>query len=132
MKLKLLERIETWALAKLQRAGLTKERQIALTRKGGTLDQWTRALLVCLGLTVALFAAPANAVIDGATVWAQIKTIVFGPWGLLVGFIICVIALCGIPKWGIGWAFGITAAAVVFFCIPGFLTMFQTTAQSIS
>jgi hypothetical protein len=93
---------------------------------------WFRALAWCGLFALVLVATPAHAALDGPTIWANIKTLIFGPWGLIIGFIICVIGLCGIPKWGLGWCFGICGAAVAFFMVPGILTVFQTSASGLS
>ncbi len=69
---------------------------------------------------------------DGPTIWAEVKKLFFGEWGLILGVIICVIAIFGIPKWGIGWAAGICAAAIAFFMIPGVLTVLQTWGKALA
>ena len=94
-------------------------------------NAWIRALSWCGLMAIVTIAAPAHAALDGPTLLTNLKQLIFGPWGLVIGIIVCFIAIGGIPKWGIGWGIGMAMCAVVFFCVPGIMGVVQTSAQAI-
>lgn len=84
-------------------------------------------------LPVLLAVAPvAQAAADGATLWANLKELFFGPWGLVLGAILLGIGIGGFFRYGFGWLAVVCGLCVVLFLVPALVLLFQTYGKSMA
>ncbi len=99
----------------------------------GTLDRSTYwAILISLTAFCLMFSMSAHAETDGTTLWGQFKGLFFGPYGLLIGAVMLVIAVFGILRNGFGWGSMIFGMTAFLFLIPGITKGLQGFAATIA